>query len=159
MKTKTVAIDEDVQDVLNRSTVLGNNLKLPDEQLDRALFEKVNKALTAIGGKWSRKFRCHVFPFDPSEFITKGVETGSVVNRQQTLQFFQTPVELAERMVRLVCADCLDTVLEPSAGHGRIVDALVRTGARVQAYEIDPTNANIVREKYSHVFVLSLIHI
>jgi hypothetical protein len=35
--------------------------RITEGQLDRKLYEDVNKALAAIGGKWNRSKRGHVF--------------------------------------------------------------------------------------------------
>jgi hypothetical protein len=41
---------------------------LPPGNLDRKTYEAVNKALTAIGGKWTGgKVKAHVFPRDVSQ--------------------------------------------------------------------------------------------
>ena len=60
--------DEKVQDVLDRCTIEGNNVFLP-EDLDRDVYTKVNKKLIGIGGKWNRKAKAHIFPTDPSELM------------------------------------------------------------------------------------------
>ena len=40
------------EEVLQKCTVEGNVVKLPNKQLDRKLYQEVAKALELIGGKW-----------------------------------------------------------------------------------------------------------
>lgn len=56
-----------------------------------------------------------------------------------------TPPELAREMVRLAGVQPGDHVLEPSAGAGAIVEALLEAGATVEAHELDPRWASYLR--------------
>lgn len=139
-------IDAATRDVLARASVEGRVLKLPG-QLARADYERVDKVLKGLGGKWDRKAGGHVFPFDPSELLGDAVEEGTYSNRQQDLQLFETPPGLAARMCQLAglggpfkLGGLGKVVLEPSAGRGRIVNAIHETQAIVTAVEIDETN-------------------
>lgn len=58
----------EVKDVLQRAVITDNSLVLPD-QLDRKLYEKVNKALESAGGIWSRKDNAHLFAGDPRPYL------------------------------------------------------------------------------------------
>lgn len=136
MHTKTVKLDPETQDVLRRSTITADRVVLPEE-LDRDLYLRVDKALQAAGGKWNRKLRAHLFKVDPRETLG-GVEDGTVVHRQQTLQRFDTRPEIADRLCALAAVGRHHRCLEPSAGGGAIVDAMVRAGATdVTAVDID----------------------
>jgi predicted RNA methylase len=139
-----LTLSPEVRSVLERSTIEGSVVRLP-EQLERALYVSVDKALKAIGGKWDRKSGGHVFPFDASNLLGSAVENGTVVDRKKTLQFFETPSELARRMVELAEIGAADLVLEPSAGHGRIVRE-IPDHASVIAVEIDEVNVGVLRE-------------
>lgn len=136
---KKTALADDVLAILSNGTIDGNVVRLP-KQLDRPTYMRVNKALTSVGGKWNRKVGGHVFNFDPHELIGDAVATGSIVDIRRTLQFFETPDDLAQRMVALAGLACGDLVLEPSAGKGRIVRHLMATGATIEAVEIDANN-------------------
>lgn len=143
-KPKTKAIDPAVQDVLDRSTVTGNTLKLP-EQLPRPDYVAVDKVLKGLGGKWDRRAGGHVFPFDPATLVTKAVNDGAYQDRAQTLQFFETPPDLAGDMACLAAIQPGDRVLEPSAGHGALVRAVLRAEpSHVQAVEIDQHNVDVL---------------
>ena len=50
----TFKISDEVRDVLARSTITETSVKLPPGQLERKLYEQVNKALTGSGGRWDR---------------------------------------------------------------------------------------------------------
>ena len=131
---KTIKIDSEVMVVLERSVITETTLSLPN-QLERSLYEKVSKVIKASGGKWNRSKATHIFDRDPREILGIAIDTGEIVNQQQLYQEVETPESLADRMVEL--ADILpgDTVLEPSAGPGRIVRAAKAVGAIVTAVE------------------------
>lgn len=136
MKTKTVRLDDETRGVFLRAKIDGCNLQLT-EQLPRPLYAKVAAAIEAAGGKWNRKAGCHVFPADVRETLDIKNDTVEVVNLQQTYQSFYTPEDIAQQMAILAEVEG-QTVLEPSAGTGRLVEACARAGARaVKCIEID----------------------
>ena len=139
MSAAKTKMPDDVIPILSRSTFAGNVLTLP-EQLDRETYQRVAKVLTALRGKWDRKAKGHVFPFDPRELVGTALEDGSVVDARKALQFFETPDALARRMVDLSGIGPGERALEPSAGLGRIVRHLLTRGAKVDAVEIDAEN-------------------
>lgn len=141
-------ITADVADVLSRATIAGTLLKLPDEKLDRTLYQKVDKVLTSLGGKWNRKQGGHVFDVDPTARLDEGLGRGSVISRTQTLQFFETPEALADDLVSRLDVRPDDVCLEPSAGHGRIVAALKKAGAfDITAIDVDADNVAAVMQQ------------
>jgi predicted RNA methylase len=131
-----IKVSEEVADVLRRSTIGDNSVALPNEQLARPLYEAVNKVLDAYGGKWNRKLRAHVFTSDPRVKLAGALESGVAVHEQQTFQSFYTPMEIVEKMVRLAGLLPGMTVLEPSAGDGRIAKAARDAGCEVYFAEI-----------------------
>jgi len=145
MASKFVTVPPTAAEVLGQATVQGNVIILPPGQLDRPIYEAVNKVLIAMGGKWNKKAGGHLFAFDPSEKLADALGTGKAVSRQQTLQIFETPEPLAERMAELAGIKPGDLVLEPSAGLGRLVNPLLARGARVVTVEIDPENSEVLR--------------
>lgn len=145
MASVAVTITDDVADVLRRSTVVGATIVLPEGQMARPLYAATDKALTALGGKWDKRARAHVFPFDPSEKLTAALSSGKaldeVLTRKKRLQLFETPADLARDLVALLDITERDVCLEPSAGKGRIVSALSAAGAtHIVAVEIDEDN-------------------
>jgi hypothetical protein len=94
-------INNDVANVLANSRVEGNNLFLPEGQLDRKLYVAVNKVLTTIKGKWNRKEKAHVFNTSPSDIVEEILLTGEYVDEKKEFQFFETPTHLAEKLIEL----------------------------------------------------------
>ncbi len=117
--------------------------RITDGQLDRGVYVAFNEAVEALGGKWNKnpKIRGHVFAADPSEDIEALLLTGEYKTKFAG-DFFQTPPELAQRMVAWAVRPD-DLVLEPSAGHGRIAtEALKIAGDQgVICIEIDAARA------------------
>lgn len=151
-----ITISPDVRTVLERSTVDGAILRLPAGQLDRSTYAATDKVLKALGGKWNKKSGGHVFPFDPAVKLADALGTGNVVSRQQSLQHFDTPAALAERLVAKLAVQPDDYCLEPSAGRGRIVEALAkRRPFDLTAVEIDEDNARELEAQglCSNIFV------
>ena len=117
-------ISDDVANVLANSRIEGNNLFLPDGQLDRKLYVAVNKVLEAIKGKWNRKGKAHVFNTSPTDIIEEILLTGEYVDEKKEFQFFETPSNLARQLVEMADIQLGEFVLEPSAGKGRIADLI-----------------------------------
>lgn len=113
-------ISNDVTNVLANSRIEDNKLFLPEGQLERKLYMAVDKVLKAIKGKWNRKEKAHVFDSSPSDILEEILMTGEYVDEKKEYQFFETPVELAKQLVEMADIQKDETVLEPSAGKGRI---------------------------------------
>lgn len=114
-------INETVRDILAECRVEENILYLPDRQLDRDVYTAVNKVLNALGGKWNRKVKGHVFDYSPEEAIEEAILSGEYTDKKKEFQFFETPEDLASKLCDMaeITPDCV--VLEPSCGKGRIV--------------------------------------
>jgi predicted RNA methylase len=152
----SVRLSPEARDVLSRSAVAGNVVRLPEGQLPRPVYAAVDNVLKAMGGKWDRKQGGHAFPFDPSAKLADALEDGTVEKRQQVLQHFDTPLRLADYLVSKLGHVGGSICLEPSAGRGNIVQALAsRDPDQVIAIEIDPDNAAELRalKKAHEIFV------
>ena len=137
----------DVLAVLSSAVINENALKLT-EQLDRKLYEKTNKVLLAAGGKWNRKVQAHLFAGDASEVIEQIILSGEITDKRAELGFFPTPRQIVKRLLELAEITPEMSVLEPSAGHGAIAEAIaVDTGASLTCYEIDPKNHAVLVSK------------
>ena len=113
-------------EILQKCTVDGNIIRLPEGQLDRKLYQEVAKALELIGGKWKgNKTMGFVFPNDPTELLEQ-IANGESRNLKKEFQFFATPDELADLMVELAGIKRDHFILEPSAGQGSIIKAIQR---------------------------------
>lgn len=147
-------IDNDVIEVLDRCTVTSTTLFLPTEQLDRALYVKTNKCLEALGGKWNKKSKGHVFDYDPSNQLEVVISTREYTDPKKEFQFFATPNAVVLEMLAMVGPlDGLD-VLEPEAGSGAIADVIREKypEARLTLVELDPKNVAVLLGKgYTNV--------
>jgi hypothetical protein len=147
-----IKIAEDVREVLNRSTVSGTVLFLPPGQLDRKLYTRVNEALEALGGKWSRGKKGHVFDADPRPAINGATETGKVVHPNPH-DFFWTSRDVAEMAChRLGMNSGWLRTLEPSAGNGDLFAPLVDWWGKpgpgsLTLFDKDPKRCATLREK------------
>lgn len=134
------AISQDVLAVLSAAEVEGSELRLVG-QLDRKLYTDVNKVLVALGGKWNRSAKAHIFSGDAGDLVDEVILSGGYVDNKQDFGQFDTPVALAEEVVtRGNVADGM-TVLEPSAGLGRIANAAREAFATVECFELDQARA------------------
>jgi methylase of polypeptide subunit release factors len=122
--TKTLKFDTDTLNVIRRMSWSEDGLSaVIHETLDRALYEKVNKALTAMGGAWNRKAQAHLFKTDPRPKVDGLLEAGSLTVERDG--FFETPRAVVERILHIApMEDSKMTVLEPSAGLGAIARVL-----------------------------------
>jgi len=111
------------QEVLQACTVSGMVVTLPAYQLDRKLYQDVAKHLELIGGKWNRKAQGFVFNENPSSLLAQ-VSRGKRIDIKKDYQFFATPSQLADEMVRFANIEEYDLILEPSAGQGAIINAI-----------------------------------
>ena len=136
-------------DVLRRSNAFSDRVVLPPGALDRDIYVELNKVLEALGGKWNRVKRAHVFTKDPRSGLTGllgggSVEVERVVTKKKTLQAFYTPAKIADDYWVTIAADLLAfsplRFLEPSAGDGAIVRAITRrypVDVSITSVEID----------------------
>jgi hypothetical protein len=151
-------IEKEIKEILQECTIKGNVVYLPDNPLDRDTYVKVNKCLTGIGGKWNRKQKGHIFEDDPRELFNKILDTGKRIDLKKENQFFETPRELAIKIVAMaeITEEC--SVLEPSAGKGAIADE-INNMKDITLIEKNETFANKLREKhYANVLCEDFIH-
>lgn len=132
--------------ILNAAEYDGNKVRLR-RQLDPATYKKVNTALEAAGGKWSRKEQAHLFDEDPRHALGLILSKGEVVDVKKARQAFYTPPELALRVAKFANVEG-HHVLEPSAGHGNLADACMLAGAKgVSVVEFDEDAFATLAEK------------
>ena len=129
----TTTIERDVLQVLSACRVDGATVLLPPGQLDRKLYLRVNKVLEALGGKWDRRAKAHVFPTDPAGVLDDAIVTGGYAHPKDEFGFFVTPPGVADVVANLAGLKEGMRVLEPSAGTGALVNACL---ARVPSLEI-----------------------
>lgn len=148
-------LDDAVLGVLSRCRVDGDKVFLP-EQLDRQMYLNVNKALDAIGGKWDRREKAHLFPHPIDVEFSQMLLTG-VMPKRNELSFFATPLGVGSSLVEMV-ADVAPgwadgVVSEPSAGVGHLVKVIIGAGVdaeRIDAMEIDAFRWGLLTEVLPH---------
>lgn len=116
------------------------------QPLDRRTYQRVDQAIRALGGAWSRRRRAHVFDGDARSRIDVAITTRSVTTDAE-LGHFPTPDPLAAWLVRHAGVRPGESALEPSAGSGAIVSALLAAGAHVTAIERDPRRREAIRSE------------
>lgn len=143
-------ISNDVLAVLEKAEVDGRRLMLgPPGSLDRKLYVETNKALEAMGGKWAKSAKAHVFDSDAGPIIAQLLDSGECSRVKQDLGQFESPPAVVSRIMELSEIGEFPgapAVLEPSAGSGNIALAALAAGARVTAYEIDPKRVAALRK-------------
>ena len=150
-------MENQVLAVLNGCKINGNIVMLPEGHLDRKIYAEVNKLLTGIGGAWKGgKVMGFVFQSDQSERLAQ-IQGGDKVNLKKGYQFFATPTELADYIVSIAQIKDSDSVLEPSAGQGAIVEAIYRANKEcsIDAIELMPENFKILQSKQDSTESLS----
>ncbi|WP_274558143.1 class I SAM-dependent methyltransferase [Streptomyces spiramyceticus] len=113
-------------------------------QLERKLYERVNLALSAVGGVWNRHKGAHLFPVDAAEAIAGLLATGEVTTDAER-GFFPTPPLVVDQLLATSELAAGMVVLEPSAGRGAIAERAADLGAVVDCIEIDPDRAEYLR--------------
>lgn len=140
-------IPQDVLVVLEAGRCEGDKFYLPETQLERKLYERTNDVLAALGGKWNRKARAHVFEYECGDRISNAIDSGSY-SRSADLGWFPTPPDLADQVVAMADIEAGMRVLEPSAGHGALIEPILRHTNQVWAYELDAERATRCSERH-----------
>lgn len=130
------------REILEASTVTGLSLVLPAD-LGRPDYVAVNKVLDALGGKWNRRAKAHLFDDDPAEAIAAYIRGGAAPLPARTAEgFVPTPADLAWQLVHdftdLEDVDGEVTVLEPSAGDGALVAAILAANQAADVTAVEP---------------------
>lgn len=129
---------------LSKCTVGDNCVFLPPIS-DGVLpdYADIRKALINAGGKYNRnRFE---FPSDPMPYLLR-ITGGEKVNIKKEFQFFPTPAALAQRMVEMADIEDGHLILEPSAGQGAIIKAILdeHPNVMVHAYELMDINRDVL---------------
>ena len=148
---QTHKLSEEVLTILSTAEIDGLTVRLTCGQLERKLYQDVNLALEALGGKWNRKTKGHDFLSNPTEKLENAILTGEVTPPKKN-GYFPTPKLIVQQLTDLAEIHQGQTVLEPSAGQGAIADEIRNRGAEVFCAEILPENLKILEAK-SHKIV------
>jgi predicted RNA methylase len=142
-------ISDPVLAVLEQAMFSGPNLYLSHlGTLDRKLYTDTNKVLEAIGGKWNRSAKAHVFDEAAEPLIETILETRVYSREKQDLGQFDSPPEVVARVIELAEIEPRMWVLEPQAGMGNIAQAIVMAGAYAKCYELDASRNASLRHRF-----------
>lgn len=139
-------IKEEILKILDNCTIENNTVYLPDTQLERKTYQDVNKCLEAIGGKWNRKAKGHIFDSDPTELFENLILTGEVADIKKEFQYFPTPKNITIQMIEMADIKPDDVLLEPSAGQGHIADYFPKENKYV-LIELNEKNVDVLEGK------------
>ncbi|MGS2807777.1 hypothetical protein [Nocardia sp. MW-W600-9] len=150
----SVPVPEFAREILAESRIEGHNLVLP-QQLSQADYRKINRVIESMGGRWNRRARAHVFPDDPTETIAAAVARGTTPNTDRKIltAYFATPEPLARHLVAgphsgIAALAPGAHVLEPSAGDGALVRAILATNPGVEVTAVEPDRARAAAIDY-----------
>ena len=139
-------ISDDVIEVIEQGRIDDIHFYLPDIQLERQLYIKVNKVLSLLGGKWNRKTKSHVFNKNIENLIDNAILSGEITDIMKELQYFYTPSNIVSQLISLADIKETDRVLEPSAGKGAIAKELNKL-CKTDVCEIHPEFRDILKEQ------------
>lgn len=142
---------DDVLAVLSECVVSQDAaLKLPPRQLDRKLYQAVQRVIEGIGGKWNRSRQGFVFAEgNPEPLLEAIIQTGTFLKvKPENFGFFPTPKALAEMVAELLAIEPGMQALEPSGGTGALANALASiTGhENVTVVELQEKNVGVLTE-------------
>jgi len=118
-------IDDTTLGILSNATIKGNMIILNCRQLERKQYVEVNKVLEAMGGRWNRKDKGHIFSDNPDGKLEAILLTGEY-DKPADYGYFPTPMDLADKMISYAGLSPNMVVLEPSAGQGAIAERIAR---------------------------------
>lgn len=152
-----IEITPKIYALLMRANITDSTVAL-DHQVDRKTYKLVNEVLSNLGGKWSRSKKAHYFQNqNAKEVIRQALKDRSVLDlskQEKLLGFFQTPKPIAAKMIHLAKLSKDHLILEPSAGQGRIIEAITNVGIdpdNIWACEILPKNQQFILGRWPNL--------
>lgn len=142
-----IAVSNTIMLALRTASITSTQVALT-MQLERADYEKVNKIIEALGGKWKKRAKAHVFTgVDAEEAVVNFLETGKLA-QPQNYGFFPTPKLLGRVLVNAASLTEGSLVLEPEAGVGGLAELCAEIVPRknIVCYEIQNKNCVKLRE-------------
>ena len=142
-----MALDKEVIEVLERSIISDNVLRLP-EQLDRKLYEKVAKAIKGVNGKWNKKVQGFTFEHENVEEFIARIIDGENINLKKEYQMFFTPEKVADYVVTNYLYGFSKSeiekfdILEPSAGQGSLIKSFRKEYQKAKFFAVELEDSN-----------------
>jgi hypothetical protein len=150
-------IDERTRSILGAAHIDGTHLRLPD-RLSPTEYSVVKQVVQALGGSWTRNVQAFTFARDTdvNALITGLLSEGRTpLSARAADGFVSTPPDLGERLCAWPCTDLAwlppgARVLEPSAGHGALVGAILRVNPQVAVTAVEPDRRRALALRNSH---------
>ncbi len=113
------------------------------EQLPADVWKSVAKVLNMLGGTFQPGRSAFTFTEDPRPALRKVIQTGVCRTRAVAEGYVPTPADLAEELTTYPYSDLArmpkgSRVLEPSAGDGAIVRAILDANDEIEVVAIEP---------------------
>jgi predicted RNA methylase len=141
VQASLVRIPPEVLAVLKKAVIVDDSKIHLAERIDRKIYDKTKKVLDLLGCKWNRSTGMHCFEGGQAgDLLEEAIANEAVADFKKTLQFFETPEDIARRMADIATLRPTEQVLEPSAGLGaiaRVAREIVGL-ENVVCYEADP---------------------
>ncbi len=126
------------QECIKECVFANGVIKLPEVQLDRKAYVEVKKAFEAIGAKWKGgKTQGFILNDDKAELFSR-IQNDPDYNYLKDTKFFETPPEICQLIKEEIKAIYQPhdlqymQILEPSAGHGALIDVICGINEIVQ---------------------------
>lgn len=132
---------------IRRCSYDGLKLFLPSMEtykIDRSVYNNVKKIFEEWDGKYKTSGKYYEFKTDINNYLNDYLDNNKATNIKKEFQFFETPTELAERMVNLAEVTKSDKILEPSAGRARI--AWFLKDYNLDVIELNESNRQYLQE-------------
>ncbi|MEU7905281.1 class I SAM-dependent methyltransferase [Actinoplanes sp. NPDC049118] len=113
------------------------------QRLDPDLWNAVAKVLTTLGGSYQARHSAFTFGYDCRPAVRQVIKTGEYRSPAQAEGYVPTPEVLAEELTTEPFSDLArmpagSRVLEPSAGDGQLVRAILEANDEIQVVAIEP---------------------
>lgn len=138
-----------MKDIIKQGFLENNIYYLPNIQLDRKQYLEISKHLEFLGGKWKGgKIKGFIFDREINDIDEL---LGNNIKIKKDVQFFETPEKIADKLVELAEIDNFQTILEPSAGRGRIIKSIQKfCSCQIDCCEINDIN-KLYLEKINNI--------
>ncbi len=131
-----------MEQIIKQGVLKDNVYYLPNVKLDRKEYLDIAEHLKFLGGKWKGR-GLNGFIFD-RQISSIDELLGNNIKVKKDIQLFETPESIADKLVEYAEIDNYQTILEPSAGRGRIIKSI----QKVCSCQIDYCEINDVNRKY-----------
>lgn len=150
----------------------GSFLTFP-KMMSKGDYARAKNALAKLGCRWNSQKKTHIFDDAMTNEIWQNILKKEVLPKLNPLSYFPTPPEGIDH-IRLFAQDWIYPhttmrILEPSAGSGAIIDMIIDllrdnesgelnpSGSVIDAIEVQPHMADILRVKYGHLDWVNVI--